>query len=161
MTAVRLASMLVLLVLGAAGLSSLADDDFCAIAPAGLPEATGWSPTWTWWPPGSGCEYAAGGGRTVTTTAGSVPGFLAVLGVALAVAGWALTRRPPARLVLAIVLAVAGAGAGSLLGGASLGLSFGLVIGGVAAYLMDGLRGAAAGMLAVFALGFLWLLGIG
>jgi hypothetical protein len=129
------ALLAILALLGAAGLSSLQDDDFCNAYPAGTTSAA--SET-TLWPPGWRCVYDGPGARRAVVDAGSVPWFLIALGAELAVGAWALRRRSaPARLAAATTAALAAVGALGLVGGFGFAFTAGVVVGVPLAWLVD------------------------
>jgi hypothetical protein len=109
-----------LLVLGAAGLSSLEDEEFCA-EQAYAVERSSWSSELAVWPPGWRCVFSLPDGRAATVEAGSVELFLGVLAGELLIAAWVVRRWPrvtgPARLAAVTMLVCSVAGAGGLVGG--------------------------------------------
>jgi hypothetical protein len=128
------ALLIVLALLGAAGLSSLQGDDFCDGYPLGTTKV---SSEVTAWPPGWRCVYESADGRAVVD-AGSVPWFLVALAGEALVLAWALRRRSPsARLALAATVAVAAVGGCGLIGGFGFAFVFGCVLGVPLAWLTD------------------------
>jgi hypothetical protein len=168
---VAAALLIVIALLGAAGLSSLQDDDFCSEYGAETQTVTG---ELTLWPPGWRCVYEPP--RTVVN-AGSVPWFLIALAGMGLVAGLALRRRAgaPARVAATTTAALAGVGICGLLGGFAFGFVAGCALGVPLAWLADvafaraeggrrsrrrSLTAALVGGLAVFATAVIATLGV-
>jgi hypothetical protein len=63
--------LVLLALLGAGGMSSLVDDDFCGNFPITFPEGSGSSSEIKLVPPGVRCVYTAPNGREATTESGS------------------------------------------------------------------------------------------
>lgn len=70
---------LLLALLGAGGMSSLVDDDFCGNFPITFPEGSGSRSEIKLAPPGVRCVYVAPNGREMTTGSGSWLWFLIAL----------------------------------------------------------------------------------
>jgi hypothetical protein len=137
--------LLLLAVLGAGGMSSIEDDDFCGRFPRSFPEGSGSSTQIRLSPPGWRCVYEAPDGRRATTGTGSWTWFLVALAGELGVAAWYLRRRStPARMAVASTVALATAGAFSLLGGLDFAFFWALTFGIPLAWLLCGQDLAAA-----------------
>jgi hypothetical protein len=130
--AVSLGFLACVLVLGAAGLSSLEDDDFCDEQRYAV-ERSSWTSELALWPPGWRCVFSLRGGRETTVEAGSVGSFLAVLAGELLIAAWVLRRWPrvtqPLRVVAVTMLAFSVAGGGGLVGGFVSAMLVGWIVG--------------------------------
>jgi hypothetical protein len=157
MPIVRTLLVAVLLVLGAAGLSSLRNDDYCGEnVPAGFGEGSSYSTSYALWPLGPSCEYTGPHGNTATLKTGAPIGFFGALIVGGVVWWW----REQFRAAWAATLVFAVVGLGSLLAGWQLAFLAGFVIGVPLA--MRATRSVLRGLLAAGALacaGVLWLLG--
>jgi hypothetical protein len=122
-----LAAAAIFMVLAAAGLSSLAGNDFCNTNRSDA--GTSFKTHVALWPPGRECSVAQTGGGVIERDAGDALGFLAILA-----AGWLLlgVRRSPLAVATAFVFGMTGLTA--------LGVSlvpafgFGWMVGGILAY---------------------------
>jgi hypothetical protein len=159
MTIVRTVLVAVLLVIGAAGLSSLQDDDWCGSHyPAGFGEGSGAGTAIALWPLGVECRYTAPDGSTATVKSGEPVGFFGALIIGGVVWWW----REQFRAAWATTLVFAVAGVGALVAGWLPALIAGFLIGVPLAIVAtrSALRGLIAGAaLAVAAV--LSLLGAG
>jgi hypothetical protein len=177
--ALRVAFLACLLVIGAAGLSSLEDDDFCGEHGPAV-EGSSWSSRVAVWPPGEQCVYSLPGGGEATVDAGSVESFLVVLATELLIAGWLVRQWPlisrQARAAAVTMLTFSVAGAGALAGGFLLAMLLGWILGVPLAAGADralqraagerprwhaGLLAALVAAVALMIAGFLWLVGLG
>jgi hypothetical protein len=156
---VRTFLVALLLVLGAAGLSSLQADDYCGQnLPTGFGEGTSYSTSYAVWPLGPSCEYTGPHGNTATLKAGEPVGFFGALFVGGVVWWW----REQLRAAWAATLVFAVAGVFSLLAGWLLAFCAGLVLGVPLAIRVTGsVRRGLAGGAALVVAGGLWLLGAG
>jgi hypothetical protein len=127
--AVCAALVLVLLVLRAAGLSSLDDHDMCVSVGV---EGSSTTSELGLWPPGQRCVNTAPEGTVTTIESGAAGLFLVLLACELLVAAWVVLRWPrvpaAARTAAAATLALAVMGAAGL-GGFPLGLAAGVALG--------------------------------
>ena len=159
MPIVRTLLVAVLLVLGAAGLASLRDDDYCADNyPAGIGEGASYSSSFSVWPLGLSCDYTGPHGNTATLKSSEPIGFFGALIVGGVVWWW----REQFRAAWAATLVFAVVGLGALIAGWQLAFLAGFVIGVPLA--MRATRSVLRGLLAAGALacaGLLWLLGAG
>lgn len=138
--AVAVIALTALALLGAAGMSSLEDDDFCAENyPSGFGEGSGYTSELSAWPPGWRCVYDAPDGGTAVVEVGSIPWFLVALAGVAGVAAWFLHRRrsTPARLAATTTVALAAVGACGLIGGFLFGFTAGMLVGVPLAWLTD------------------------
>jgi hypothetical protein len=137
--ATLVAALAVLALAGAAGLSSLQDDDFCAEYPLGFSAGSTATSELSAWPPGWRCVYEAPGARRTVVEAGSVPWFLLALAGELGIAAVVVRRRrsAPARLAATTALALAAVGACGLVGGFGFAFTAGCVLGVPLAWLAD------------------------
>jgi hypothetical protein len=159
MAVLRALVVAVLLVLGAAGLSSLEGDDYCSENyPAGFGAGSSYSASYALWPLGPTCEYTGPGARTATVKVGEPIGFFGALIVGGVVWWW----REQFRTAWAATLVFAVAGVGSVVAGWLLAFLAGFAIGVPLA--MYATRSVWRGLVAAGALvcaGALWLLGAG
>ena len=158
MAIVRAVLVVALLVVGAAGLSSLEDDDFCSTFGT---ETASPSTELALWPPGTRCVSTLPDGTSTSLEAGSAGAFLLLLAGLLAVGAWKGVRPERARYAFAVALALAVAGAAGLEGAWQMSVPAGLVLGVPLALVAGGLAGALAAATALLAGMLLWLLGLG
>jgi hypothetical protein len=131
--------LVALVLVGAAGLSSLKADDYCTVAYAGAPDGTSWSTSLSARPPGWQCDYVRPDGTTRAVQAGSWPWLAVALAGFAAVGAWAYRRRrsPAARLATASTIAMAAVGAFGLVGGFNFAFFAGCLVGVPLAWLSD------------------------
>jgi hypothetical protein len=159
MAILRALLVALLLVLGAAGLSSLADDDYCGENyPSGFGEGSSYTTSYALWPLGPSCEYSGPDGSTATLKTGQPVGFFGALIVGGVVWWW----REQLRAAWAAVLVFAVFGVAALAGGWVLGLLAGALVGvPVAAATTGSVWRALVAGAALAVAGLLWLLGAG
>ena len=158
MAIVRAVLVVALLIVGAAGLSSLEDDDFCGAFGA---EAASLRTELALWPPGTRCVSTLPDGTSTSLEAGSAGAFLVLLASLLAVAAWKVARPERARYAFAVALAFAVAGAAGLEGAWQASVAAGLVLGVPLALFAGGPAGALAAAAALPVATLLSLLGLG
>jgi hypothetical protein len=152
MKALMAVPLVLLALLGAGGMSSLQDDDYCLTHIPFASEDVGFGTEVKWLPPGWRCSYDSGGEHRERTT-GSWPWFLiALAGEALVAARYLHGGSRAARFAFAATVALAVAGAISLIGGVAFGFFWGLLLGMPLAWLVGGrdLMAALAAGAAVF-----------
>jgi hypothetical protein len=151
--------LVLLALLGAGGMSSLQDDDFCRTHIPFAGEDVSFGTEIKLLPPSWRCVYESGG-RRVERTTGSWPWFLIALAGEAVVAAWYLLGSSrAARFALAATVALAVAGTFALYGGFAFAFFWGLLLGMPLAWLVGGrdlpaalASGAAVFLTACFAL---------
>jgi hypothetical protein len=162
MAIVRAVLVVALLVVGAAGLSSLEDDDFCTMSLLEVGDETSSERSEAvLWPPGTRCVVTRPDGGEVAVESGSAGWFLVALAALLGVAAWHGLRPERARLAFAAALALGAVGVCGLAGAAALlALVGGAIVGTPLAWSAGRWPGAAAAVVCVAATGVLWLAGL-